>query len=82
MKWKELFEADLRGMSLARRLFASLSDETLNHVFEALATSTEEIEQLGDIDFQGRIISQILSKKDLVKLLPRVAVDSIRSIFS
>jgi digeranylgeranylglycerophospholipid reductase len=81
-KWKELFEADLRGMSLARRLFASLSDETLNHVFEALASSTAEIEQLGDIDFQGRIISQMLTKRELVKLLPRVAVDGIRSIFS
>jgi len=81
-KWKELFEADLRGMNLARKVFASLTDDTLNHAFGALGNHLEEIEELGDMDFQGRVITQMLSKKELVKLLPRVAVDSIKSLFS
>ena len=69
-------------MSLARKVFASLSDDTLNHAFEALGNHVDEIEELGDIDFQGRIITQMLSKKELVKLLPRLAMDSIKSLFS
>ncbi len=81
-KWKEIFEADLRGMNLARRVFASLSDETLNHVFDAMRNHVAEIEELGDMDFQGRIISQMLTKRELVKLLPRVALDSVKSILS
>jgi digeranylgeranylglycerophospholipid reductase len=81
-KWRELFEADLKGMNMARKVFANLSDETLNHAFQALASHVTEIEELGDMDFQGKIISQMLTKKELVRLLPRVAVDSVRSLFS
>jgi len=82
LKWKNLFESDLRRMSLARRIFAGLSDETLDRLFDVLRNNVSEIEELGDMDFQGKIIGQMLRKKELVKLLPRVAADSIRSVFS
>jgi digeranylgeranylglycerophospholipid reductase len=82
LKWKEMFEADLRRMSLARRVFAGLSDETMDRLFDVLRNHVSEIEEFGDMDFQGKIIGQMLRRKELVKLLPRVAADSIRSVFS
>ncbi len=82
LKWKEMFDSDLRGMNLARKVFAGLSDETLDRIFDVLRNHVPEIEELGDMDFQGKIISRMLRKKELVKLLPRVAADSIRSLFS
>ena len=82
LKWKEMFESDLRRMSLARRIFAGLSDETLDRLFDVLRNHLSEIEELGDMDFQGKVISRMLRKKEIVKLLPRVAADSIKSIFS
>jgi flavin-dependent dehydrogenase len=82
VKWRELFGSDLRRMGLARKLFAGLSDETLDRIFAVLKNHVSEIEVAGDIDFQGKIISNLLKKRELVKLLPRVAADSIRAIFN
>ncbi len=81
MKWREMFGSDLRKMGLARKLFAGLSDETLDRLFEVLKRHVSEIEEAGDMDFQGKIISNMLRKRDLARLLPRVAADSIRAIF-
>ncbi len=82
VKWREMFGSDLRRMGLARKLFAGLSDVTLDRIFAALKDHILEIEEVGDIDFQGRLISRMLKKRELAKLLPRVAADSIRAIFS
>ncbi len=80
--WKELFGSDLRRMSMARKVFAGLTDETLDRLFAVLKDNVSEIEEIGDMDFQGKVIGRMFRKKELVKLLPRVAADSIRSIFS
>ncbi len=80
--WREKFGSDLRRMGIAHRLFASLSDETLNRLFEGVREYLPEIEEAADMDFQGEIISRMLRKKKFVALLPRVAVDSIRAIFT
>ena len=82
MNWKKMFDSDLRRMNLARKIFAGLSDETLDRLFNVLRNHVAEIEEMGDMDFQGKVIARMLRKKELVKLLPRVAADSIRSIFS
>ncbi len=81
-QWKKLFASDLRRMGLARRLFAGLSDETLNRLFEAASENITEIEEIADMDFQGRIISQMMRKRKFATLLPRLAADSLRAIFS
>ncbi len=81
-EWRKKFASDLRRMGLARRLFAGLSDETLNRLFEAAAQNIPEIEKIADMDFQGRIISRLLRKRQFAALLPRVAADSIKAIFS
>jgi digeranylgeranylglycerophospholipid reductase len=80
--WRDKFGSDLRRMGIAHKLFAGLSDETLNRLFEGVKEYLPEIQDFADMDFQGEIISRMLRKKKFVALLPRVAVDSIRAIFT
>lgn len=82
MKWRETFSSDLRRMGLARKLFSGLSDETLDRLFDVLRDHVGEIQDIGDIDFQGKVISRMLRERKLVKLLPRVAADSLKAIFA
>jgi digeranylgeranylglycerophospholipid reductase len=81
-QWREKFGSDLRKMGLARRLFASLSDETLDRLFTVLRENVSEIEEEGDMDFQGKIITRMLKKRKVATLLPRVAADAVKAIFS
>ena len=81
-QWREKFGSDLRKMGLARKLFASLSDETLDRLFGVLRDNVAEIEEEGDMDFQGKIITRMLKKRKVAALLPRVAADAVRAIFS
>ncbi len=80
--WREKFGRDLRNMALARGLFSHLSDNTLDKLLPALQPYLGEIESFGDMDFQGGIITRLLSKRQLAGLLPRIAADNIRSLFS
>jgi len=82
MHWREKFGSDLRKMGLARKLFAGLSDETLDRLFSVLRDNVAEIEGEGDMDFQGKIITKMLKKRKVATLLPRVAADAVKAIFS
>ena len=81
-QWREKFGSDLRKMGFARKLFTSLSDETLDRLFSVLRDNVAEIEEEGDMDFQGKIITRMLKKRKVATLLPRVAADAVRAIFS
>ncbi len=81
-EWREKFGSDLRRMGIAHKLFASLSDETLNKLFEGVREYLPEVQDFADMDFQGEIISRMLRKKKFVALLPRVALDSIKAVFT
>ena len=81
-EWREKFGSDLRKMSLARKMFASLSDETLDRLFSVLRDNVSEIEAEGDMDFQGKIITRMLKKRKVAALLPRVAADAVKALFS
>jgi len=81
-RWREKFGSDLRNMGFARKLFAGLSDETLNRLFSVLRDNVSLIEEEGDMDFQGKIISRMLKKRKVAALLPRVAADAVKAIFS
>ena len=81
-QWREKFGSDLRKMGLARRMFASLSDQTLDRLFSVLREHVSEIEEEGDMDFQGTIIARMLRKRKVATLLPRVAADAVKAIFS
>ena len=81
-QWREKFGSDLRKMGLARKLFASLSDETLDRLFTVLRNNVAEIEEEGDMDFQGKIITRMFKKRKVATLVPRVAADAVRAMFS
>ena len=81
-KWREKFEDDLKSMGLGRRLFFGLSDTTLDKLFPALQPYLAELTELADMDFQGRVIMKLLSNRKLARLIPRIAVDNIRSLFA
>jgi geranylgeranyl reductase family protein len=81
-QWREKFGSDLRKMGLARKLFAGLSDETLDRLFSVLRDNVSLIEEEGDMDFQGKIITKMLKKRKIATLLPRVAADAVKAIFS
>ena len=81
-QWREKFGSDLRKMGLARKLFAGLSDATLDRLFSVLRDNVAEIEAEGDMDFQGKIITRMLKKRKIATLLPRVAADAVKAIFS
>ena len=82
VEWRKMFGSDLRRMRLARRIFAGLSDDTLNRLFDAVRNHVGEIEEFADMDFQGQIISRFLRKRQFVSLLPRIAAESIKSMFA
>lgn len=81
-EWRKRFSGDLRKMGLAHKLVSGLSDDTVSRLFEALGESVRDIAQYGDMDFQGEIISRMLMNKKFATTLPRVALDSVRSMFS
>jgi geranylgeranyl reductase family protein len=81
-EWRDKFASDLKRMGIAHRIFAGLSDETLSKLFEAVRDYLPEIQEYADMDFQGKIISHMLRKRKFAALLPRVAFDSVKSIFS
>jgi digeranylgeranylglycerophospholipid reductase len=81
-QWRDKFGSDLRKMGLARKMFASLSDDTLDRIFSVLREHVSEVEKEGDMDFQGAIITRMLKKRKVATLLPRVAADAVKAIFS
>jgi flavin-dependent dehydrogenase len=81
-EWRDKFASDLKRMGIAHRIFAGLSDETLSRLFEAVRDYLPEVQEYADMDFQGKIISHMLRKRKFAALLPRVAFDSVKSIFS
>jgi digeranylgeranylglycerophospholipid reductase len=81
-QWREKFGGDLRSMGIGRRLFFGLSDSTLDKLFPALEPMLGEITDVADMDFQGNVITKLLSNRKLAGLIPRIAADNIRSLFS
>ena len=81
-QWRDKFGPDLRKMGFARKLFASLSDATLDRLFSVLREHVSVIEEEADMDFQGTIITRMLKKRKVATLLPRVAADAVKAIFS
>src|SRR5256886_12225820 len=75
--WRDKFASDLKRMGIAHRVFAGLSDETLNRLFEAVRDYLPEIEEYADMDFQGKIKSHILRKRKLPAPLPRLASNTV-----
>src|SRR5438093_4167322 len=81
-QWREKFGSDLRKMGLARKLFAGLSDETLDRLFSVLRDNVSEIEAEGDMDFQGKIIKKMLNKRKVTNIHPNYVASVVKEIVS
>lgn len=69
--WKSQLSGDFRTMSLARQLANRLSDKTIDKLFKFVLDRNlqEEFSVKGDIDLQGELLSVLLKKRDLLKIL-------------
>src|SRR5256712_597927 len=81
-EWRVKVSSDLKKMGIGRRLFFGLSDATLDKLFPALEPLLGEITDIADMDFQGTVITKLLANRKLASLIPRIAADNIRSLFS
>lgn len=82
-QWRGMLGADLAKMRVLRRLFPRISDDSLDRMFEFALRSNlvRIIEEKGDMDFQGDVISRMLRQPGVHKILISVGGDVITSLF-
>lgn len=75
--WKSQLSGEFRTMRLARQLANRLSDKTIDKLFKFVLDKNlqEELFIKGDIDFQGGLLSVLLKKGDLMKIILTAAPD-------
>jgi digeranylgeranylglycerophospholipid reductase len=70
--WKSQLGKDFRMTMLAKRVVNRLSDRALDKLFNIVIK--ENLQELfsadGDIDFQSKILSDLLRKKEILEVLP------------
>ena len=69
--WKEKLGREFKYMLLARKIFNALSDRAVDKIFEFIINESLQqiISKEGDMDFQSSIISELLRRKRIFKLL-------------
>ena len=69
--WKKELNREFRYMLWARRIFNALSDRAIDRIFELIIK--EDLQQViseeGDMDFQSSILSEMLRRRRIFKLL-------------
>jgi len=69
--WKKELGKEFRHMLWARRIFNALSDRAIDKIFELIIK--EDLHQVvsteGDMDFQSNILSELLRRRRIFKLL-------------
>lgn len=82
-RWKNMLESELAKMQALRRLFPRLSDDSLNKILDfALKSNLRKIiEEKGDMDFQGDVISRIIHQPGIYTLLLSLGGDVFSSLF-
>jgi len=82
-QWRSLLGSELEKMRGLRRLFPLISDDSLNRLFEFASRSDVRsiIEEKGDMDFQGEVISCLIKQPGIHKLLLSLGRDVLSSIF-
>ncbi len=78
--WKSRLGGEFRTMRLARQVVNRLSDETIDKLFKFVLDKNlqEEFSVKGDIDFQGGLLSALVKKMDLMRILLTAAPDLLR----
>jgi len=69
--WREELGKEFRYMLWARRIFNSLSDWTIDKLFELVIKENlqQVISEEGDMDFQSSVLSELLRQRRIFKLL-------------
>ncbi len=69
--WKKEFGKEFKYMLWARRVFNALSDRAIDRIFELIIK--EDLQQIiskeGDMDFQSGVLSELLRRRRIFKLL-------------
>ena len=70
--WKKKFDREFKYMLWARRIFNALSDRAIDKIFELIIKEElyKVMSRKGDMDFQSNILSDLLRRRNLFKLLP------------
>ncbi len=78
--WKSKLGGEFRTMRLARRVINRLSDKTVDKLFKFVLDKNlqEGFSVKGDIDFQGGLLSALVKKMDLLRILVTAAPDLLR----
>jgi digeranylgeranylglycerophospholipid reductase len=78
--WKSRLGGEFRTMRLARQVVNRLSDKTTDKLFKFVLEKNlqEEFSVKGDIDFQGGLLSALVKKRDLIRILLTAAPDLLR----
>jgi len=78
--WKSKLGGEFRTMRLARQVVNRLSDKTVDKLFKFVLDKNlqEEFSVKGDIDFQGGLLSALVKKRDLLRILLTAAPDLLR----
>jgi geranylgeranyl reductase family protein len=81
-RWKSVLDGELSKMQTLRRLFSRLSDDSLNKILDFALNSGLRtiIEEKGDMDFQGEIISHIIRQPGIYSLLLSLGGDVLASL--
>lgn len=78
--WKSKLSGEFKTMRLARQVINRLSDKTIDKLFKFVLDKNlqEEFSVKGDIDFQGGLLSALVKKRDLLRILLTAAPDLLR----
>ncbi len=82
-QWKNMLDSELVKMQALRRLFLRLSDDSLNKILDFTLKSDLRriIEEKGDMDFQGDVISHLIHQPGIYPLLFSLGGDVLTSLF-
>ena len=78
--WRDELSMEFSAMSVARKMFNRLSDETIDAIFKIVTENKLQnlIEETGDIDFQSSVLYSLARQPSIIKLTLRVAGDLLQ----
>lgn len=81
-QWKHMLGGEFTKMQTLRRLFLKISDDSLNRILDFASRSDLRriIEEKGDMDFQGDVISHVIRQPGIDRLLFSLGADILTSI--
>ncbi|HYB93239.1 MAG TPA: NAD(P)/FAD-dependent oxidoreductase [archaeon] len=78
--WQNKLKKEFSAMSVARKMFNRLSDETIDKIFKIVTENKLQnvIEETGNIDFQSGALYSLMRQPSVIKLILTVAGDLLQ----